>query len=396
MFSTNLLKNESTVYDNNIHNERTLQLSALAHGGSLVTGWKVTSTSTLSKHIINGTTISLILQFVKNTTNHCIEIDAVLTSLRKKIHICEHQRNAAKRKKYRKRKSWENFQSNLKDSQFCRYFCMSRECFQHLAKEIEQKVGSDGFLSEQYIHEVKSGLVIDERRANIILAHEQSTGTIISGEVKLALTLHMLAGGSYLDLSLLYDMGSSTANHIFYQVIKDWILDNNLVKISAAKYIQDEKQMEDVALQYTRSSNGIICGCIGAIDGWIVKIARPTRKRDQVSNPSTYYSQKGYFGLNFQAIVNQKKKILFWSILSRGAKHYSTAFKNSKFYEGLMEKWVQLADLGFYFIGDSAYGIKSFLLMPYDNVCHGLAEDNYNFFHSSSRICVECVFGEID
>ncbi len=117
--------------------------------------------------------------------------------------------------------------------------------------KIEQNVVSDGFVSEQYIHEVKSGLVIDEQRANILCAHEQSTGTMISGEVKLTLTLCMLAGRSYLDLSFLYYMGSSTAYHIFHQVIKDWILDNNLVKIIAAKYIQDQKQMEDVALQFT-------------------------------------------------------------------------------------------------------------------------------------------------
>ncbi len=38
--------------------------------------------------------------------------------------------------------------------------------------------------------------------------------------------------------------------------------------------------MEDVALHCTRLSNGIICGYIGAIDGWIVKMSRPTRKRD--------------------------------------------------------------------------------------------------------------------
>ncbi len=114
----------------------------------------------------------------------------------------------------------------------------------------------------------------------------------------------MLAGGSYLDLSLFYDMGSSTAYHIFHQVIKDWILDNNQVKMNAAKYIQDEKHMEDVALQFTQSSNGIICECVGAIDGWIVKIAMPTSKCDPVSNPSMYYSQKGCFGLNIQAIVD--------------------------------------------------------------------------------------------
>lgn len=50
----------------------------------------------------------------------------------------------------------------------------------------------------------------------------------------------------------------------------------------------------------------------------------------------------------------------------------------------------------YYFIGDSAYALKSFLLTPYDNVYHDTAEDNYNFFHSSSRIVVECAFGEID
>ncbi len=107
-------------------------------------------------------------------------------------------------------------------------------------QKIEQNVGSDGCVSEQYIHEVKSGLVIDEQRTNIICAHEQSMGAVISGEVKLALTLWMLAGGFYLDLSFLYDMGSSTSFYVFHQVIKDWILDNNLVEISAAEYIQDE------------------------------------------------------------------------------------------------------------------------------------------------------------
>ncbi len=40
--------------------------------------------------------------------------------------------------------------------------------------------------------------------------------------------------------------------------------------------------------------------------------------------------------------------------------------------------------------------MKSFLLTPHDNAEHGTSEDNYNFFHSLSRIAVECCFGEID
>ena len=35
-------------------------------------------------------------------------------------------------------------------------------------------------------------------------------------------------------------------------------------------------------------------------------------------------------------------------------------------------------------------------MTPYDNAMHGTEEDNFNFFHSSSRIVVECAFGEID
>ncbi len=55
-----------------------------------------------------------------------------------------------------------------------------------------------------------------------------------------------------------------------------------------------------------------------------------------------------------------------------------------------------MASKGLHFIGDSAYSIKLFILTPYDNAVRGTSEDNYNFFHSSSRIAVECCFGEVD
>lgn len=126
-----------------------------------------------------------------------------------------------------------------------------------------------------------------------------------------------------------------------------------------------------------------------------MKIKRP-KKRDGVRNPSSFYSRKGFFGINVQAIVDKKKRVLYRNIIHRGAEHDSTAFKNSKFYCWLMENWKWLAGKGFYFIGDSAYSLKSFLVTPYDNTLHATAEDNFNFFHSSSRISVECAFGEID
>ena len=58
--------------------------------------------------------------------------------------------------------------------------------------------------------------------------------------------------------------------------------------------------------------------------------------------------------------------------------------------------WESMLEKGFYFIGDTAYGLRSFLLSPFNDTMHGSAEDNYNFFHSSSRISIECAFGEIN
>ena len=229
-------------------------------------------------------------------------------------------------------------------------------------------------------------------------AHEHTTGGFVSGQVKLALTLRLLAGGSYMDLALLFDVGFSTSYEIFHKVIKDWILDDRLVKINAVDFCSDDEQMSKVALEFARASNNVINGCIGAIDGWIVKTRKPSIKRDlhNMSDPSSYFSRKGFFGINVQAIVDRKKRILYRNINSRGAEHDSTAFKQSSFYKWLLQNYEKLKSGGYYFIGDSAYSIKAFLITPFDNAVHGTSEDNFNFFHSSSRIMVECAFGEID
>ena len=56
----------------------------------------------------------------------------------------------------------------------------------------------------------------------------------------------------------------------------------------------------------------------------------------------------------------------------------------------------KLYELGYFILGDSAYGIESFLLPPYANTSPKTPDDDFNFYHSSARITVECAFGEID
>jgi hypothetical protein len=274
---------------------------------------------------------------------------------------------------------------------------MSKDCFACLCGCIEDNVGECEFKSDNFLHDLRQGRVKDDMKKKMLRAHDKSTGGFLSGEVKVALTLRLLAGGSYLDLSLLYELGLTYAYTVFHDVLENWICDDGLVKINGDDYLNDIERMKDVACDFAGGSTiGIIGGCIGALDGWLVKIKKPSKTRDGVQNVGGYWSRKGYFAINCQVIVDKKKRVLYRSILCRGAEHDSSAFKASSIYKTLLDKTQWLYDKGLYFIGDSAYSIRSFLLTPYDNAPHASTEDNFNFHHSSSRISVECAFGEVD
>jgi hypothetical protein len=167
------------------------------------------------------------------------------------------------------------------------------------------------------------------------------------------------------------------------------------VHINGAEYLNNEERMRNVACEFAVGSGGILAGCIGALDGWLVKILKPNKDKDGVDNVGGYWSRKGYFAVNVQVIVDKKKMVLFRSIKCRGAEHDSTAFKASSLYDVLISKANWLMNNGLYFIGDSAYALRSFILTPYDNANHASSEDDFNFHHSSARIYVECAFGRL-
>ncbi len=72
-------------------------------------------------------------------------------------------------------------------------------------------------------------------QSHMLHACKKSNGGFILGEIKVALTLCLLAGGSYLDLALLFETGQTYAYSIFCNVIKNWMLDDRLVKISVGQ-----------------------------------------------------------------------------------------------------------------------------------------------------------------
>ena len=88
--------------------------------------------------------------------------------------------------------------------------------------------------------------------------------------------------------------------------------------------------------------------------------------------------------------------MLWVSYSHKGGSHDSSCFRATRLYGQLHKIASSLLDKGLVIVGVSAYCIESFLLPPYDNTSPRTPEDDFNFYHSSPRITVECVFGEID
>jgi hypothetical protein len=75
---------------------------------------------------------------------------------------------------------------------------MSKESFSRLCRQICDTVGEDVFRSETYLD-------CANPISQLQSAHEVLGGYIL-GEVKLAMTIRMLAGASYLDLMCAYNV----------------------------------------------------------------------------------------------------------------------------------------------------------------------------------------------
>jgi hypothetical protein len=190
-------------------------------------------------------------------------------------------------------------------------------------------------------------------------------------------------------------------------VIEHWFCKDWIYPYLLEKALDDPREMYKLSTHFASKSRsgGIMAGIIGALDGWLVKIRCPSLKRDNVRNPATYFSRKGFYALNVQVIVDRYKRVIWRCIGAKGSEHDSKAFKTSSLYARMMaifedingKMHSNLLNLKFYLIGDSAYSLRPFLLKPYDNAAPGSSEDVFNFMLSSSRIFVECTFGaEID
>ena len=226
------------------------------------------------------------------------------------------------------------------------------------------------------------------------LANLHPTGGFISGEIKLVITLRLLAGSTHLDLGLLHTWGYSSIYRIFYHSVDHWTYNDDVVVIDIYDQLKDVEGVKNTAKIFSKNGNNLSMfgGMLGVLDGCLVKIKCPTTKRDGVLNFGSFYCRRGHYAINVQAIVDRNKIVKWSSIKCRDSEHDSTAFKRSDLHQTLIEKhlfwflWVCV------FLGDYACALRPFLLTTYDNVKLRTQEDALNHHLSTKRICIECTF----
>ena len=122
----------------------------------------------------------------------------------------------------------------------------------------------------------------------------------VCGEVKVAITLRLLAGASYLDIVSIFDVHYTHTYNFFHYVLENWIYKSCVYAIDYAEVLYNESKMYEIAKQFSNGrSNGILSGIIGALDGWLVCIRCPSLTHDGVVNPSVFLSVKASSALIF-------------------------------------------------------------------------------------------------
>ena len=121
-------------------------------------------------------------------------------------------------------------------------------------------------------------------------ANLHTAGGYISGEVKVAISLRLISGGTALDLGILFDVDSHHCLILVYNILLKWIIKIDIGNIHADSYLSDIGDMTKASNGFSHRSNGLLKGFIGEIDGWLVRIVKPILLRDGIKSITLLYS----------------------------------------------------------------------------------------------------------
>ena len=163
-------------------------------------------------------------------------------------------------------------------------------------------------------------------------AQQNEGKKLISGEVRVAVGLRMLCGGSYMDyVGRIYGLRSVYSVYLCLEKLIEWLNKTfefplvTLLKEFEKGTVEATKKLSEMSDDFASESNGFFGGCIGALDGLAIRIVRPAN----VPDAGNYFCRKNFYAINVQAICDKKKRFT-WVSFHQGSAHDSFAWSQTQ------------------------------------------------------------------
>ena len=157
------------------------------------------------------------------------------------------------------------------------------------------------------------------------------------------------------------------------------------------KFPDTPEELKQAAAEFrSRSFHGIMSGCVGAIDGWLLLIRVPRLADVPGGNIRKYFSgHSNISGINVQACCDIYSRFTAVNMSCPGSTADSVAYLEWK-----LKGKVESLPLGYYVIGDNAYANTDRFLTPYNKVEREgrVYRDAFCYYLSQLRIRVEMAF----
>lgn len=222
---------------------------------------------------------------------------------------------------------------------------------------------------------------------------ERQKGAVPNGPIthasRLSMALRYFAGGDPLDISDVHGVGDDEP------LRSVWLVIDAIHMCSELNIVFPETHAEqtECASGFRATSSINIDCCIGAIDGMLVWMNKPTSS-DQHNigfGPTKFFcGRKMKYGLNMMGVCDSNKRFIWIELNMPGAASDFYAFDQSSLKKKLETEGFLRP--GYCLFGDNAYINTPYMCVPWRNVGSG-PKDGMNFFHSSLRINIECAFG---
>jgi hypothetical protein len=222
----------------------------------------------------------------------------------------------------------------------------------------------------------------------------RSSGSYVCAELRLAATLRILAGGSYLDAGDLYAISpSSIWSSTVWPVVKaicsctDEALDNIVFPFNdESKLRVHEATFKKTAGQFWSGP-----GTVAAGDGCAVGVEQPASA--QVGGDvNSHHTRKYAWAFGFILFCDAKCEIMSVEATHVSSAHdaemYSSGSVFQAIHDGKLPPWAHV-------VLDSAFACTEQELTPWSRGRNPLskAKDTFNYHLSAQRQCVERVFG---